>query len=308
VWKVSRLGRADVVVHTAKHSLQRRGIAMLSVSEQFDDSPQGDFIFALMSAQAALERSNIRQNVRAGMRRYALTKTYVNGHVPYGYRVEDHMLVVHEPDSKVIRRIFRLLADKGVTATVITDQLNASKTPWLKGREWMPYNVVCLLHSPLYKGSWPWDREGENIVRECPAIVSPELWQRAQEQLTKNRRYAGVRVNEYLLQGKVFCGLCGRAMSGCFKKANNFRYYRCSTKIREIKTPCVSRYVYADQLEETVFNQLRTWVLETGSLEQDVTTTLEQQGQEHKEQETYLAELQDKALKNDKARQRVLRL
>src|SRR5215831_1486317 len=68
VYKVDRLGRADVVSHVALHHLETLGISLRSLTEPFDTStPQGRFMFSILVANATMERENIRDRSIAGV-------------------------------------------------------------------------------------------------------------------------------------------------------------------------------------------------------------------------------------------------
>jgi site-specific DNA recombinase len=57
VWKVSRLGRADVVSHVARHALESRGVGLVSITEPFDTStPAGKFMFSILAAAVIMLR------------------------------------------------------------------------------------------------------------------------------------------------------------------------------------------------------------------------------------------------------------
>src|SRR5262245_25305948 len=95
VYKVDRLGRADLVTHIARHHLETLGVGIRSLTEPFDTAtPHGRFMFGIFASFAQLERDNIRERSSAGMNRVAKTGKWLGGIVPYGYRLKDRFLEV----------------------------------------------------------------------------------------------------------------------------------------------------------------------------------------------------------------------
>jgi site-specific DNA recombinase len=73
VYKVDRLGRADVVSHVALHHLETLGVGLRSLTEPFDTAtPQGRFMFSILVANSAMERENIRE--RSIARKHRIVK------------------------------------------------------------------------------------------------------------------------------------------------------------------------------------------------------------------------------------------
>lgn len=59
VYKVDRLGRADLVTHIARHHLETLGVGIRSLTEPFDTAtPHGRFMFGIFASFAQLERDN----------------------------------------------------------------------------------------------------------------------------------------------------------------------------------------------------------------------------------------------------------
>lgn len=79
--------------------------------------------------------------------------------------------------------------------------------------------ISRILNNTTYKGIHEYCKENrtkkERIVREVPAIVSEELWNRTQALLRKNFVMASRNDRRlYLLRGLIRCGLCGRTYAG----------------------------------------------------------------------------------------------
>ena len=70
----------------------------------------------------------------------------------------------------------------------------------------------------------------EWIEISVPPIVTEDVWQRAQERLEMNRKFAS-RNNKrhfYLLRSLLVCGICGRTLAG--RTSNGRVYYSCTNR------------------------------------------------------------------------------
>lgn len=95
----------------------------------------------------------------------------------------------------------------------------------------------------------------------CPRIISDELFSRVQARMEQNRHraasHAAKRVN--LLAGKVFCGVCGSAMTGTDvygRGRRHYHYYRCARKERIHDINCKNKMIRAERLEAAVLDQI----------------------------------------------------
>ena len=69
VWKMDRLGRSILDLITTVFDLLDRDVTVRSITDAVDSStPQGRALFGILDTIADLERENVRERVRAGMR------------------------------------------------------------------------------------------------------------------------------------------------------------------------------------------------------------------------------------------------
>lgn len=68
VWRLDRVGRSVAHLIEVVGELERRGVALQSLTEQIDtSSPSGKLVFHVFSAIAEFERNLIRERVTAGL-------------------------------------------------------------------------------------------------------------------------------------------------------------------------------------------------------------------------------------------------
>ncbi len=339
VYKVDRLGRADLVTHVARHHLETLGVGIRSLTEPFDTAtPHGRFMFGIFASFAQLERDSIRERSMAGMSRVVKNGKWSGGITPYGYRVdangqlrasEELLPGMTISEVEVIRLIFRWATERASTITIarrLTDmgvplrdsidgrtrkRGNLTVSP---GGQWASARISYLLHTTTYMGQHVYgkrakDQNRERITRPVVALVSEAVWWQAQEALRLNA--LGAKRNskrEYLLRGLVRCGFCGRSMSGITTLGKRF-YYRCNATLKHIalaSLPCVARHVPSDWLDTLVWDELKDWVLHHTNLEAIVTEALHEQDRQRQEWRATHTRLRAEIRLKDEERERII--
>lgn len=295
VFAVNRTGRTAYAALHMFHKLRKLGIRLISATEEFDpDEPTGRFLIAILAGKAESDKSTIRLHTETGKRTWQNTPdTYTGGKVPFGYSIERRgkrqyyvicRLCIPGGDctpEDVILYIFRRCLE-GIACPVIADELNArSITPcWVPGdtrygtpsqARWSPQRVYQLLRNPFYKGVQyigsgikhrPVVR-AEATPHAVPALVSPEVWDRAQSQLAKNRTLSDRNAQQfYLLRGKIVCLTCGKPYGGASSVGGFMpkgRYYRCCNTGGR-RPYCPSRWLDAEETEQNVKQDI-LWIL-----------------------------------------------
>lgn len=342
VYKVDRLGRADLVTHIARHHLETLGVGLRSLTEPFDTStPHGRFMFGIFASFAQLERDNIRERSMAGTDRVMKSGKWSGGIVPYGYRRgasgylevnEDPLLGKMISEAELVRTIFRW-AEERLSTLKIARRLNEMGIPphytkdgrqVLRGKrkvhtagKWHAHRVGNMIHNTTYMGLHIYgkrspDAHREQIRREVLPIVSPELWQQAQEALQQNLRWAKRNgKHNYLLSGLLKCGFCGRNLTGMPVRRPHHveHYYRCNGQLTHVKDafgPCQGRYLQQDWIEGLVWDELQDWILHHTNLEEIISEALQEQERERQEWRTTLSRIQAEIRLKEEERDRVV--
>lgn len=87
------------------------------------------------------------------------------------------------------------------------------------------------------------------------AIISAELFEKAQELQEKDIRTAPNKKETYLFSGFLKCADCGKAMTR--RASAGFVYYNCSTYKRKSKDKCTKHTMRLDILEKTVLTVIQ---------------------------------------------------
>src|SRR5712692_10307591 len=107
VYKLDRLGRETRLILNAVAELEKLGVRIRSMTEEFDTgTATGRLMLTLLSGFASHEREVIRERSVAGTMRIAETGVWLGGIVPYGYRKvgerrDAHLVVCEDPSPGV---------------------------------------------------------------------------------------------------------------------------------------------------------------------------------------------------------------
>jgi site-specific DNA recombinase len=269
VYRLDRLGRETRLILNAVAELEKYGVRVRSMTEEFDTAtPTGRLMLTMLSGFAAHERDVIRERSLAGTNRVAEAGAWLGGIVPYGYRKVGERasarIVVSEElipgmkisEAEVIQRIYQMAAEEKKSCFTIADHLNTLGVPCayvrddrklLRGKRkertsglWRPGRVRNLIVSRTYMGQHEYGKRTKNpdrklIIRPVLAIVDDTTWTKAQAVLKSNRIFSERNAkNRYLLRGMIKCGLCNLTYVGMInnRRANNegTMHYRCNGK------------------------------------------------------------------------------
>ena len=132
VWEFSRFTRKREHAIAFKAMLRRRGVRVVSITEQADDTPSGKLLEAIIESVGEFYSENLAQEVTRGMREAASRGFWATTYAPYGYQkvhVQDGAkkrpkLELDPPADAVARRIFDMVL-QGSSTLDVTKALNA---------------------------------------------------------------------------------------------------------------------------------------------------------------------------------------
>ena len=277
VWKFSRFTRKREHAVAFKSMLRRRGVRVVSITEQADDTPTGKLLEAIIESVDEFYSENLAQEVLRGMREAATRGFWMTTYAPYGYRrvyVQDGIkkrpkLELNPPADAVVRRIFDMVL-QGRSILDVTKTLNAEGIPTTNGKKWLKTTIHTMLDNEAYTGTLVWGakaKDGAPPVRvedAHPAIVSKRDFQKARKLLASrapkkmNPRRAS---SPYLLSGLVKCETCGKAMTAAEAKSGRYTYYICHSLLKRGKGTCETPRLNAKSFEKLIVSEIRENVL-----------------------------------------------
>jgi len=211
--------------------IHNAGGSVAFVQENLDPTtPMGKAMLTVLLAFATLERDNVAQAWLDSRAAAVSRGVYVQA-APFGYlKDDDGRLAEHPDEAPIIRETYRLAADDGLRAaaghlasrTTIKDGRRVLRAPGDAPSGYLrPAELARVLDSRVYLGE---QHAGELVnAKNHPALVSRDVWERAQRQPTFRR--AGN--NFYPLSGLLTCEHCGDLLKGWGKDRHGKMRYVC---------------------------------------------------------------------------------
>ena len=277
VWKFSRFTRKREHAVAFKSMLRRRGIRVVSITEQAEDTASGRLLEAIIEGVDEFYSENLAQEVTRGMREAASRGFWMTTYAPYGYKrvhVQDGpkkrpKLELNPPADAVVRRIFDM-ALQGKSTLDIAKTLNAEGIPTSNGKKWLKTTVHFVLTNEAYAGTVVWGekaKDGAPPVRvedAHPGIVSKQEFRRIAKMMESRapKKVNPRRISSpYLLSGLAKCETCGKAMTAAEAKSGKYTYYICHSLLKRGKGTCKTPRLNAKKFEKIIVDELRANIL-----------------------------------------------
>ena len=313
VWKFSRFTRKREHAVAFKSMLRRKGIRVVSITEQAEDTATGRLLEAIIEGVDEFYSENLAQEVTMGMREAASRGFWMSSGAPFGYNrvmVQDgpkkRPKLEPDPDSsQVVRRIFDM-SEAGKSTLDIARTLNDEGIASPRGNPWGKTTLHAILINETYTGTLVWGlnaKDGADPVRVDDAF--PEIVSKAQfDRVAKLMRSRAPKVvnprrvaSPFLLSGLVKCKACRRALTGQYAKSGKFPYYVCQTLMKQGSGSCATPRLNARRFENLVVEKIRSNILTEGNIRDLVKTVDEKMdrvaAEQHKRLEAIDAELED---------------
>jgi site-specific DNA recombinase len=314
-----------------------KGIKLLCVTQDLSDTFENNVVITIKAEAARKELESIRERTLRG-RKEKLRKGILPGQGGdmIGYRInkETWKREIYEPEAEIVRRIFEEAASDKTIRQIIRDlQLEEIPSPGAllnrnyrvpKVPRWHRTAINAIITNPAYKGTtlaqvWSKDEKGKRIRNDSskivelpdvtPAIVSEELWNKANEFRQHRQESTDTTRNEQnfiLLRGLVFCKRCQRRMRP--KSARTFWSFRCAGKTDEsLQEKCDAPTVSINWLTNHVWNKMRVELAKPDALQRMI-DGLSNQGEQKERLLKDQERLEHKIEEIEKATERLVKL
>jgi site-specific DNA recombinase len=280
-----RLARHYAYQYVVVEELERAGCRVIFVNGPFDTSPEQRLVREVQGLFAEFERAALQERSRRGKLHAARQGRFFTGAGAYGYtylKAQDGQpgrCVINEAEATIVRQMFSWLIGEQLSTQGIAQRLTNQQVPTRHGQvPWSPASVHKILSNPLYTGTHYYNRSenapddtpggrratktprrrlrprDEWIAVPWPALISEELFAMAARQMQLNRERSPRRTRyQYLLQGLLICGSCGRRLGGHAGAASG--RYEC-TRRRSLEPPerrCSLRSISQLDIEPVVW-------------------------------------------------------
>lgn len=322
VHKLDRFSRNRYDSAFYKRQLRINGVTLFSVLEHLDDSPESIILESLLEGMNEYYSKNLAREVLKGLKENAHQCKHTGGHPPLGYKVNpDKTYSIDLNEAQIVKTVFQTIIDGGSyndAIRIATEKGFRTR----RGNKLSLTNIHDMVRNEKYKGVYVYNRAekkiagkrnnhkskpDEEIIRipgGIPAIIDEETWNMANSILDERKRNRGnnggkAAKRQYLLTGKVVCGLCGGPMIGNSRRSGTqkkfYRHYECQN--RKKHKSCTQKAISADFLDNAVLNHIEEAVNDRrfiDKLSAFIKTTIKETGSD--------AELVIKQLKADKAK------
>ena len=270
VWKLDRFARDRYDAAVYRKKLRDCGVKLISAMEGITDSPEGIILEGLLESMAEYYSANLAENIKRGQYDSALKRKAIAS-CALGYRRgPDGCYEIDPATAPIVQRIFREFTS-GSNRQTIVDGLNADGLRTSRGKPFSANSLYWILKNEKYIGLYRFrdiiDPEG------IPPIVDEATFRKAQDLLkkrsfTKTRKY--MNQNPYPLVPKIFCGECGRAMTGESVQNHSgriFRYYSCTGRKGSHRNGCTKTRIRTDQIDGPLLSAINQQILTDDMIE-----------------------------------------
>ena len=295
VHKMDRFSRNVRDTLNIESELAQYGVKVISVIEQFSDTPEGQLQQIIQLGVGQYYSQNLAREVMKGLKENAYKCLHNGGLPPLGYDVDPKtkQYIINEKEAEAVRIIFKKFLE-GWNYRKLADYLNILGYRTKIGNEFSATtSFYDILTNPKLKGLYQYNRsiskpkqpgmkrshrknknESEIICvpNGMPAIIDEETFDEVQKLLSSRKRSRGAaKAREvYLVSGLITCGECGSPYHGSSRYGgrNKQKYvsYRCS-KRKKIENPCKCKELKKEILDSFIINQLFTTILNSQHLE-----------------------------------------
>ena len=235
----------------------------------------------IMSSIAQDELRKLSSRIKFGHQQAIKSNVVLGNSRIFGYKKEDKRLVIDETQAPMVRDMFRLYATGEYSMKQLETLFYNQGYRNYNGNKIAHTTMSGIISNPKYKGyyvgnkvrivdmftkkqkflpSEEWVMFKDETGEIVPAIVSEEVWDKANEVLArrsedvKNRQ--GVCNHANLLTGKLYCGHCGTAYYRRESKSKDGTVnskWVCSNKINNGADACPSFPIYEDEIKPILF-------------------------------------------------------
>lgn len=197
---------------------------------------------------------------------------WMKGPPPFGYDLEDKMLVVNKTESEWVKKFFEMY-DKGISVYKIVNMLFKEKVLSPRGgRRWKSETIFKILRSEVYIGL---DTYGD-LVGTSPTIIDKKLFNSVQTKYKRMRTESRIIHTDFLLRGLLKCP-SGETV-GCLSKKKNRKYelYSCIHRQRKYKnredviTCSFSKSIRKNLLDDFIWDTLCNTLFNSHQVKEDM--------------------------------------
>ena len=235
----------------------------------------------IMSSIAQDELRKLSSRVKFGHQQAIKSNVVLGNSRIFGYLKDAKRLVIDETQAPMVRELFRLYATGEYSMKQLEKIFYNQGYRNYNGNKIAHTTMSGIISNPKYKGYYvgnkvrivdmftkkqkflppeEWVMFKDETGEIVPAIVSEELWDKANEVLSRRsedvKSRQGICNHANLLTGKLYCTHCGAAYYRRESKGKDGKVnskWVCSNKINSGKDACPSFPIYEDEIKPILF-------------------------------------------------------
>lgn len=280
--EISRFARNTLDSLQYTRELLNMGVGVFFQNDNINTLDEdAELRLTIMSSIAQDELRKLSSRVKFGHQQAIKSSVVLGNSRIFGYQKDDKHLVIDESQAPMVRDLFRLYATGEYSMKQLEKIFYEQGYRNYNGNKIAHSTLSGIISNPKYKGYYvgnkvrivdmftkkqkflppeEWVMFKDETGELVPAIVSEELWDRANEVLTrrsedvKNRQ--GICNHANLLTGKLYCAHCGAAYYRRESKSKDGTVnskWVCSGKINNGADSCPSFPIYEDEIKPILF-------------------------------------------------------
>ena len=282
--EISRFSRSTLDSIKYTQELLENGVGVLFQNDNINTlDTDSEFRLVIMSGVAQDEVRKLSERLKFGFR-----QAIKNGHVLgndklYGYNKKGCVLTINEEEAQIVRAIFEMYANDGYGTRKISQKLFDMGYTSREGNAFNVLTIRHMLENPKYKGWYCGNKtqtldyrtkkkafldESEWIMYpdpSIPAIVSEELWDRANALYKKRRKEmmthsSGVTYhNRYPYSARIICEEHGTTFHRQVLKsaAGDKEVWQCKVYRQKGRKACSAPQIRSEELNQ-ILSQIFT--------------------------------------------------
>jgi len=280
--EISRFARNTLDSISFTRELSRYGVAVFFQNDNINTLDEdSELRLSIMSSIAQEELRKLSSRIKFGHREAIKSGVVLGNSRIFGYRKDNRRLVIDEEEAIMVRELFNLYATDEYSMKQIENLFWEKGYRNHNGKRIAHTTMSGIISNPKYKGYYvgnkvkvldmftkkqkflppeEWVMFKDETGEIVPAIVTEELWDKANEILARRsddvKSRQGKCNHGNLLTGKLFCTDCGspyyRRASQSRKRESNSKWI-CAGKINNGADSCPSFPIYEDEIKPILF-------------------------------------------------------
>lgn len=279
--EVSRFARNTLDSIRFTRELLSSGVAVFFQNDNINTIDEdSELRLTIMSSMAQDESRKISNRVRFGHHQAIKNGTVLGTNNMFGYNKKDGKLTINEEEAEFIRELFEMYATGKFSMKQMEKHFYEKGIRNRKGKKLSHSTMSNIIRNPKYKGYFvgnkvvitdlftkkqkflpedEWVMYKDETGETVPAIVSEELWNKANEVLYMRSQDVITAqhktVHQNLFTGKLICAHCGKPYyrkDAVGKGGEKMSKWVCSGKINNGADSCPSHAIYESEIKPVI--------------------------------------------------------